>query len=1027
LNFKIIFLLGAILILSVKVNAQIIVSKKNISVNDSITVYFNPTLGNKALNGVDPIYIYTGLITLKSENKTHWQYIPMQWGENNEKFKMTRINDTCYYYGINIKKFYYPKDDEKIFNIGLYFRNTDYSKIGMTEENEYFFIDMVQKGFDFKAYSLENNQLIINTDLFIYTLDLYDNNLIKIDFQKDSNLSASQKLSVLNKQKNIKFGVTDSDTNLVILNNDINVTINKNPVSFTIVRLADTIIKNLTINSNFGWHYEFNSESRIYGGGSFTYKLDKNSTYMFLYNSANFGYPTVSPYTNYNYPKSAPFSSWNIPFFVSSELYSVYFDSPGNSSIDFGKYSKGKVEYYSYSSPLAVYINIGDTFEELVTNFNLLTGRMPVPAYWSLGFLQSNFVYSSQNDIIRILPLYQQYKIPCEAIMLDYFWMGGPEKIGEFDWDYENNFKRPNELLDSMKKYNMKCLLISHSYLTLESKNFQNFYDKNLLATHSDGKPYILEGFRSYPFGFIDLFNPSADEEFWKLFKAKYDEGIAGWWNDLSEPEMHPQYLYHYGGFSAFEIHNLYPYKWSEILFEKFSDYKPNERLVHFSRGGTTGMQKFGTICWTGDVLSSYGGLQMQIPIMLGLGINGIILVGSDVGGFYAIHKNSQLYTRWLQFACFSPILRPHGNGVQQPEPFNHDEPYRSICRNYIELRYKLLPYLYTLCYNATQTGRPIVMQMDYFDIQNKFLQDKNTQYYFGKDFIIAPILDSVNTREVIFPEGIWYEFKNNKRYIGEQTINVDYDINDIPIFVRGGAIIPTTYSVLSTELFKYDYYKFLCYSDTAITESEGKMYVDNGRNPKAIEQKAYELITVKMKNLSDKLTFVLKKEGNGFQEFSSAVFEMQVFNTKFYDSVILNDGLLPVHSLYSDFENSNMGVYYDTKERILHIKYPWNHQQENFIECVRSNNVILTKNIKIYPNPTNGKLNINILETDFSSNSFDMALYSEIGDKILSRTYNHQKAIELDLTKLKLSFGVYFVEIKIANKTLKYKIIYER
>ncbi len=1025
MKLKLFFLVLTFVITFGATKAQITVSPNKFSVNDSITIYFNPTLGNKGLSKVKDIYIYSGLITLKSQNKTDWQYAPMQWCDTRDEYKLTRISDTCYYFGINIKKFYHPNNDDSVFNIGFYFSNSDCSLLGMTEENEYFHIDLVQPGLDFKSYYIKDNQLVIKTELFEYTLDMFDNNRLKIDFHRNAMLSASQKLSVLKKLPNIKVTVTESDSNLLINNSDFITIINKQPVSFTIVRHTDTIIKDLKINSNFGWHYEFDPLSRIYGAGSIDSSIDKNNRYIFLYNCANFGYPSKPVYTSYSYPKISPYSSWNIPFYVSSDLYSIYFDSPGNSSIDLGKYTSGVAEYYSYSIPLSLYIQIGNTLDELVTDFNLLTGRPPLPAYWSLGYLQSNFAYWNADDIIRRLPLYKKNRIPCEAFMIDYSWCGGGEKIGEFDWDYENNFKHPAEFLDSMKAYNIKCLLISHSYLTLESKNFQNFYDKNLLATTYEGKPYILDQFRAYAFTLIDLFNPAAKDEFWELFKAKYDEGIAGWWNDLNEPEMHPENLYHFGGYSAYEIHNLYPYLWSELLYNKFASYRPNERLVHFSRGGSTGMQKFGTICWSGDVKSSYDGLNRQIPIMLGLGIAGVYMVGSDVGGFDAIRKNSELYTRWIQFSSFTPLLRPHSNGVQPPEPFYHDEPYLSICRRYIELRYKLLPYIYTLCYEATSTGHPLVRQMDYYDIQNKDLQNINTQYYFGNDFLVAPIMDSITKRGVLLPKGTWYEFKNNKRYIGGKTINVDYDINDMPIFVRGGAIIPTTYSVFATNLFKYDYYKFMCYPDSAISESEGKMYIDDGRNPKALEQKNYELINVKMNNQSDKLTFELQKEGNGFQEFSDAVFEMQVFNIKKFISVYLNTQLLTIFDSYDKFVNSGLGVFYNNEDKTLYIKYPWNHQSENLIECIKSNDVTDEDKINIYPNPTNGKLTINLSKLD--TNSASINLYSVNGDKITSLNSSAQKSIELDLTKLKLSYGVYFVEIKTPEKTFKYKIIFDR
>ena len=230
-------------------------------------------------------------------------------------------------------------------------------------------------------------------------------------------------------------------------------------------------------------------------------------------------------------------------------------------------------------------------------------------------------------------------------------------------------------------------------------------------------RPFTVGSFWAGPASILDVFKPATRTWLWAQYRRLHDQGAAGWWSDLGEPENHPLAMHHALGTTP-QVHNAYGLTWAGIFQDNYAKEFPNERVFNLARSGWAGMQRNSVFPWSGDINRSWSGLQAQVPIMLGMGQAGVGYMHSDAGGFGAnAIQDPELYTRWLQLAALCPIMRPHSDQVVAPEPYTYPEPYQSIVRKYAHLRYQLLPYLYTLAAQNTLTGAPLARAMDYYDL----------------------------------------------------------------------------------------------------------------------------------------------------------------------------------------------------------------------------------------------------------------------------------------------------------------------
>lgn len=592
----------------------------------------------------------------------------------------------------------------------------------------------------------------------------------------------------------------------------------------------------------------------FYGGGERGHSFNLASDTLVMYNRQNYGYTAGDP----------RISQMNItmPLLVSPKGYAVVFDDfaaselVADSPMEYLSESPESVSYYLVSSPRG--------FEGIHSELTSLTGRQPIPPFWSLGYITSKYGYKTRSEAEQIVDSLKTAGYPVDGMVLDLYWYGKEQDMGRLDWDPEQ-WPQYQEMLDNLKKKGVNMVAITQPYVLRDGRGLDNYNHlaaNGMLAKDSLGNPaevkiWVGEG------GMIDVSNPQAAEWYRQTYRRLTDQGMEGWWGDLGEPEVHPDGFHHANGLTTRQYHNLYGNDWSRIIADLYAQEYPQKRLMTLMRGGTTGLQRYSVFPWSTDVSRSWGGLQPQVTIMLGAGQSGLGYMSHDVGGFAIDPENpvdSELYVRWLQLGLFSPVLRTHSQAFAEPHLYPGQQ---DIILPLVKARYSWLPYNYTLAYeNATQ-GAPLVRPIGTYDPDPALLDHVTDQYLWGHDVMIAPVLTPATTeRPVTFPEGVWIDYNDPaRRYVGPvDSVMVAAPLNVIPMFVRAGALIPSApYPMGYVGDYDPSRYTIHYYPAEEAPESECVIYEDDRLNPRAIEDGQYALIKVLAENSPEAYSFTVE------------------------------------------------------------------------------------------------------------------------------------------------------------------------
>ena len=357
------------------------------------------------------------------------------------------------------------------------------------------------------------------------------------------------------------------------------------------------------------------------------------------------------------------------------------------------------------------------------------------------------------------------------------------------------------------------------------------------------------------------------------------DIGVTGWWGDLGEPENHPADVYHNlkdlgftRKFAAGEIHNIYGHYWSKMLSDNYRKDYPNKRLFHLNRSGYAGSPRYSSFPWSGDVSRSWQGLQSQLPLIQGMSLSGIPYMHSDAGGFAGGDGDAELYVRWLQFAAFTPIYRPHGTAFGDLEPNVKDipseaslwpEPTKTLARAAAVTRYRWLPYNYNLCYRQAMYGEPLLKPMFFLNTNDSNLYKAQEQYMWGNEIMVVPVTEKNQTiKQYYIPSGEWTDMNNFKTikgslWVSDSTIS----ITSIPVFAKEGSFIPLVTPMQNTDA--YNTATLNVFYIPSIQPSHYDLYEDDGKDANAISNKKYEIISFSSSGLK-KSTTIRISSNNG-------------------------------------------------------------------------------------------------------------------------------------------------------------------
>ena len=869
------------------------------------TLTFNAKEGNAALAGYEgDVYFHTGVITDKSIDGGDWKHVIGNWGEADERVKMTSLGNDLYEVTLVINDFYQLKPEEVPQQLAFVFRSESGSHVGKTATNEDVFLlvngyvppikKAPQYAFDKRSYVshlLVGNELKVLTDHGLISILPYNASMVRVNHFRNSVGYEVSSEAVVMKPEEVNTVVLDEDEWVKMMTDSLTVLVHKNPVYVVFVYGQDTILSEergyYKREGIVGLRFNMQENEQFFGLGERANALNLKGARYNLYNRPKYGYEIGARNLNYS-----------IPLVVSNNHYLLLFDNPQKGYADLGETESGIFEWGAIGGPIQYDVVVGHDFKAISHSYAELTGFQPLPPLWALGNLQSRMGYRTQEETDSIVHLMQTNDFPIDAIILDFYWFGDSilGTMGRLDW-YKPSWPDPKKMIDDFKGVGVKTILITEPYIIDSLKNFKITSDLGVLATDSTGNSYVNDQFYFGPAGLIDIFNPRAGDWFWKQYQPQIELGVAGWWGDLGEPENHPADQIHVLG-KADEVHNIFGHYWHRMLFDKYRKNYPDRRLFNLNRAGYAGSQRYSIFPWTGDVSRSWGGLQAQLPLMIHMSMSGLPFIHADAGGFAQGTRDDALYTRWLQMACFSPILRPHGSGIPS-EPVYFNEETQEVVRRFMKLRYSLLPYIYTLAFESHTLGYPIVRPLFYEFPNDSMSYQVADEYLFGPDFLVAPILmRDQEMRKVYLPDGTsWYNFWNNKLSQGGQSVALPVSMKDIPIFVKAGSFITRAFPVNSTDEYCTQNLDVNYYLNPVSKTDFGQVYLDDGALFGAVEKGAYRLMKFQgqLTDDGDGLVVTVIPEGEGYlYEPDSHVITLKLIGENEYTNATIErpDGL---------------------------------------------------------------------------------------------------------------------------------------
>lgn len=595
-----------------------------------------------------------------------------------------------------------------------------------------------------------------------------------------------------------------------------------------------------------------------------------------------------------------------VPFLVSTKGYGLFWDNYSPTVFE------DQPESTSFKSEVGdcidYYFMLGGNIDGSIASMRELTGQAPMFPLWTFGYWQSKERYKSQNELVGVVNKYRELGVPLDGIIQDWQYWGNNYLWNAMEF-LNTEFPNPKKMVDDIHNMNAHVIISIWSSFGPQTKQFREMQSKGMLLNFGTWPQSGLETWppnREYPSGVqpYDPYNPEARDIYWKyLNKGLFSLGIDGWWMDSTEPD-HLDFkpsdfdLKTYLG-SFRKVRNAFPLMTVGGVAEHQRATSSEKRIFILTRSAFAGQQRYGANTWSGDVNSSWQSLRNQIPAGLNFSMSAIPYWNTDIGGFFASAYNrgwsegtknpsfQELYVRWLQFGAFTPMMRSHGTDIPR-EIYNFGEKgetiYDAIAKT-INLRYSLLPYIYSTAWSVTNS-QSTIMRALVMDFNDKKVVDMDNEYMFGKSILVAPIINAQYTPETILranaetgwdkkdanseskeqsvnfseakstkvylPEGTsWYDFWTNQKINGGQEIVRATTIDEIPLYIKSGSIVPFGPQVQYATEKKWDNLEICIYPGA---NGEFTLYEDENDNYN-YEKGVYSTITFAWNDTKKSLT----------------------------------------------------------------------------------------------------------------------------------------------------------------------------
>jgi alpha-D-xyloside xylohydrolase len=518
---------------------------------------------------------------------------------------------------------------------------------------------------------------------------------------------------------------------------------------------------------------------------------------------------------NYN---AAGGASIGVPFMVTNRGYAMIWDNPSKTT-----FQPGFNEQTRWTSEVgdrvSFFVIVGATTDEIYSGYRQLTGATPLLPKAAYGYIQCKQRYASQDEVLSVARGYRERHIPADVLVVDWFYY---TKMGQMDLD-PGKWPDPVAMNRQLHDLGFETMISVWPRFVPGSRYYDFLLHKGWFehladGTPTDGLPYDRAG------SDIDTTNPEAARWFWNVIRDNIlSKGFDALWADETEPDLPPNGSYFHIG-PGTRYFNVYPLLHTAALYEGFRRNLDRRALI-LSRDAYLGAQRHGTIFWSSDICPTWDTLQRQVPTGLNFTASGMAYWSNDIGGWQYLPEEHhpahpplldpsdardnvggyddypELYTRWFEYAAFTPIFRAHGSR-RYNEVWSYGKQAEPILIKYLKLRYQLLPYIYSLGYSTYQTGAPYMRALFMDFPHDPQVADLRDEYMFGPAFLVAPVTEQgATSRMVYLPAGVdWYNYWTNERVRGGQTVKVDAPIDTLPLFVRAGSILPLGEAIENTK-----------------------------------------------------------------------------------------------------------------------------------------------------------------------------------------------------------------------------------
>ncbi len=780
---------------------------------------------------------------------------------------------------------------------------------------------------EYQSHRLEGNALIVLTDEGEVSLTAYSANAFEV-FYQPKNTKQLPSFALVDSQNTVALYFKNTPKTLEVNTGKLKAIIDKSPLKIRYYQGETLLIEEevgLFLQDTLrGFRFKLQEDEKLIGGGQRILGMDRRGHRFPLYNKADYGYTTQS---NQMY--------FGLSAVMSNRQYALIFDNSASGHMDLGYTEPDIMQFEAVGGRTAYVVVAGSDYSAVINNFVEITGKQPLPPRWALGNFASRFGYKTEQQTRETVDAFIEQDFPLDVVVLDLYWFGNDIKgfMGNLDWD-KQTFPTPQKMMADFKAKGVKTVLITEPFILSSSDKWQEAVDNQVLAKNHAGAPRRFDFYFGNT-GLIDVFDNKASNWFNDIYTDLFKQGVAGWWGDLGEPEVHPaDSIHNFDGLQVTgdEIHNAYGHMWAKRVYENQRVIAPNQRPFIMMRSGFVGSQRYGMIPWTGDVSRSWGGLKPQVELSLQMGLLGLGYTHSDLGGFAGGEKfDQELYIRWLQYGVFQPVFRPHAQDNIAPEPIFHDQQTKDILREFVKLRYAMLPYNYSLAYENSLTGMPLMRPVFFEDPTNDDLIDIKDSYFWGDAFLVKPITEpNLTAVSMDLPKGVWFDYWTKKRYEGNQSIRLATQLDRLPVMVRGGSFIPMVEPVQSTDDYTTQTLTLHYYADPSIKSSSGTMYDDDGVDPNAIKNNAFEKLIFNAQQKENQLNISLKRQGQYQTMPESRALTLLIHNWSTSTKVIsINHKPIDLVNDKQTFAGASQAGFWDKDSRLLQIKFSWSEDLE--------------------------------------------------------------------------------------------------